>query len=352
MDDPVLLRCSAEPQVDQRQARDVPPAQPGFTAQTGSQCAPDKTGRTGDDDVHGSRQAALTTRCSITPNGPSRPSSISGLHADPVAELHEPGLDLAEVDLLDHAPLGDAGRARGARLVGNRSRADDAARRQAPRARRVGDQLPEMEIHLAAVRFAESLAVPFDMQFHLHPAVAPAVAEFVGRDRHRSKGGRRLGLQEAEAGLHLVRPECAQAPVVDLHDQTDAPQCRLGRRAHRHRAADHAELAFEVDAVGFARHRHLIKRAEEVVTRTLVHHRDGVEVRNRRCIESLLHQVAVVQEGRGIEPLRAARQRRHAALRIEREGVRHPSGIEGVVEFGKRTHDVVPARHRVDQGRC
>ena len=50
--------------------------------------------------------------------------------------------------------------------------------------------------------------------------------------------------------------------------------------------------------------------AEEVVAGALVHHGHAVEQRDRRRVEGLLHQAAVVQEGRTVEPLRGARQGR------------------------------------------
>lgn len=118
--------------------------------------------------------------------------------------------------------------------------------------RRVRDQYAEVEV-LAATRAAEPRTLPVDVQRHLHPAALPRVAQFVRRHRDRRERGRRLGLQEAEAGAHLGRAERTQAPFIDLHHQADAAERDVGRGSHRHRAGDHAELAREVDAVRLAR---------------------------------------------------------------------------------------------------
>jgi len=66
---------------------------------------------------------------------------------------------LWSIDDFDHAPLGNARRAHRARHIRHRARADDRAGAQPARARCVGDELVEAEVHLAAVRLAEALFV-------------------------------------------------------------------------------------------------------------------------------------------------------------------------------------------------
>ncbi len=114
----------------------------------------------------------------------------------------------------------------------------------------MGDQLAEAVAHLPPVRMAEVLAVPGDVQVEGHAAVGPGAAEFVGGDRHRCECGGGLGVQEAEAGLHLARRDRAQAPIVELDHQADRALRGLGRGAHRRLVQDHPELALEIDAVG------------------------------------------------------------------------------------------------------
>src|SRR5271166_5704404 len=61
--------------------------------------------------------------------------------------------------------------------------------------------------------------------------------------------------------------------------------------------------------------------AEKIVARALVHDRDRVEVGNRRLVERALHQTAVIEERRGIAPLRRARQERQAKPRFSSLGM-------------------------------
>jgi hypothetical protein len=93
-------------------------------------------------------------------------------------------------------------------------------------------------------------------------------------------------------------------------------------------------------------------RAEEIVAGTLVHHRHGVEVRDRRRVECLLHQPAVVEEGRAVQPLRGARQRCGAGLGIEGLRLAATTVVQDIREAPQGRFAFVPMLQGMDQTGC
>ena len=90
------------------------------------------------------------------------------------------------------------------------------------------------------------------MQAHGHAVVAPGGSQFLRRDGDRREAGRGFGLQEAEAARHFVGADRAQAPVIDLNDETDAIRRGLRGRPHRNLGDNDSEFALEVDPVRLA----------------------------------------------------------------------------------------------------
>src|SRR5690606_12393984 len=108
---------------------------------------------------------------------------VGHLDVDRVAELHERGAELAGVDLLPHALLGDAARALRRLEVGDGAAADDGARGEAARLRGVLEQVVEAEVHLGPrVWLAEQLAVPPGPERQVNATALPGLPELVGGD--------------------------------------------------------------------------------------------------------------------------------------------------------------------------
>ena len=112
----------------------------------------------------------------------------------------------AVLDLLEHAPFGEAGGAV------ERSRFDTVpeptmrAGAEPARARRVRDELGKSERHVhAGVGLAERLIVDAADERQMHLAVAPGAAELIRRDRDGREAGRGLRLVEAETLRQLAR---------------------------------------------------------------------------------------------------------------------------------------------------
>ena len=72
----------------------------------------------------------------------------------------------------------------------------------------------------------------------------------------------------------------------------------------------------------------VVARAEEVVAAALVHQRVGPEARRHLGVARPADQLDVVDEGRAVGPLVGARQRRHAARRLEGERVARLAVVE------------------------
>ncbi|MOA28103.1 hypothetical protein D3C78_1490280 [compost metagenome] len=68
-------------------------------------------------------------------------------------------------------------------------------------------------------------------------------------------------------------------------------------------------------------------------------------------VVGLLHDLAVVEERRGIDELVGARQRRTDPSRVEGEGARRLAGIQGLVFGLQRRFDLGPALDGGLQGR-
>jgi hypothetical protein len=204
---------------------------------------------------------------------------VEHLDLDRVAELHELGHGLALIDGFQHALLGDAAVALRAVDIGDRARAHDAAGAHVAGLADMGDQLAEVEHHVgAAVGLAHLLAVPVHGHRQVHLALAPGLAEFVGRHRHRRECRGRLALEEAEALAQFGRDQVAQRDIVGQHHQADGFAGLLGRGAHPHVAGNHGHLGLEVDAEGLAGADDIVLRPDEVVRAALVHQRVGPEL--------------------------------------------------------------------------
>ena len=89
--------------------------------------------------------------------------------------------------------------------------------------------------------------------------------------------------------------------------------------------------------------------AEEVVAAALVHQRVGPEFGRHVGAARAPHQLDVVHVGRAVGPLKGARQRRHARLRVERERVARAAVVERVVEFEQLRREEGPVVERALQ---
>ena len=114
---------------------------------------------------------------------------------------------------------------------------------------------------MPAVRMAELRAIPVHVNGQLYASVPPAITELIRRHRHGREAGRRLGLQEAEAGLDFAARQYPQAPVVDQHEQADVRGRRFGAAAHGYAIDDDADFALEVHAILLRGQRHVVARA-------------------------------------------------------------------------------------------
>ncbi|MNF59595.1 hypothetical protein D3C76_1104860 [compost metagenome] len=54
------------------------------------------------------------------------------------------------------------------------------------------------------------------------------------------------------------------------------PKCLFGRTTHGHVINHYAKLAFEVDAVSITRQREIFRGPQEVIPRSLIHQRNGL----------------------------------------------------------------------------
>jgi hypothetical protein len=92
-------------------------------------------------------------------------------------------------------------------------------------------------------------------------------------------------------------------------------------------------------------------RTEKIVARTLIHYRDGVEVGDRRMLEGLRHQPAMVEKRGAVTPLRRPRRWREAAGRLEWECTGSLADIEVVGKPPQRRFARLPALKRGQQVR-
>src|SRR5690606_19686288 len=115
--------------------------------------------------------------------------AIQHLDAHAVAEAQPGRLRRTVPESLEHAALGEAGRAdlgalRARGVVGDGARAHDGAGAEVPGGRRVRDQAGEVEGHVdSGIRLAEPRAVDVADEGQVHLVVAPGVAQLVRRHR-------------------------------------------------------------------------------------------------------------------------------------------------------------------------
>lgn len=194
--------------------------------------------------------------------------------------LEERCVHPAFAQLLAHACLDEAAHTRLVAAVRHGAAAQDGSGDQSSRARRMGNQFAEMELHLLAGLWTSELPV-VEPDFHraVQLAAAPMAAQFVGRDEHRRQRGGRLGLDEAEALGQFGHHQRAQGNVVDQAQQPDMSQGLLCVDAQRNVTGHHDHLRLEVDPQFLAGRHDVIARADEVVRGALVHHGIGEEGR-------------------------------------------------------------------------
>jgi hypothetical protein len=129
------------------------------------------------------------------------------------------------------------------------------------------------------------------------------------------------------------------------------PARRLGRHAHRHVADDHADLAFEINAMGFVDCLDVIVGADEGIGAALVHQRVGPERRRHLHAARLAHQLDMHDVSRAVGPLIGAWQGCRERLGVEIEGA---GGLALGELLGKRAElgfDCRPVVERLLQGR-
>ena len=199
---------------------------------------------------------------------------------------------------------------------------------------------------MPASGWPKSCAVDAADERQVHLAVAPGLAELVGRHRHRRERRGGLGLIEAEALGELAGNQVAQRPVVDQHDQLDV-------RRRRRPASVPIGTSSVITATSASRsmpqavvaERHVVARAEQVVGAALVHQRIGPERRRHLRAARLAHQLDVVDVGAAIHPVIGARQRRRALRRVEGHDVGSARTVlERRGALGEPRRDGAPSR--------
>ena len=240
-------------------------------------------------------------------------------------------------ELLQRALLDDAGHAARCVAVGDRAGADDAARAESARTRRIAQDVDEAEVLVVAgAQLAAHLAVDLDAQPAEGAALAPVGAQLVGRDGEGAEGARGLAVEEAEAFGQFARDQRAQRDVVDQHQQPHLGQRLLGRGRGAQVADDHGQFALEVGAPGRVGG-DVLAPGEVAVRQALVDDRLGARRRRHLGAARAAHALHVRQVAAGIDPLVGARQRRQQRREFERLA-RGGVGVE-------------PGRGRAQQGR-
>ena len=266
------------------------------------------------------------------------------LDAQAVAEGHVVGAGAAAVDDLARALFGDAAVAGGRIALADRAAADDAAGTQPARAGDVRDQLAEVQAHLGAGVDVGRRCWPFQ-------AMSTGRCTRPPRQAAPSSSGVTATGAKAVAGLLCRKPNClassvghqvAQAPVVGQHQQPHAVQRGVGAGAHGDVAGDHGQLGLEVDAPGGVGKDRVVAGAEQVVAAALVDTRVVHEVGRRLGAARAAEQVDVVGEGRAVGPLVGARQRRHAQLGVEGEGMARLALVQRLVQVFELRRQEVP----------
>ena len=210
---------------------------------------------------------------------------------------------------------------------------------------------------MSSPAFGQPKGLPFTAQESgsesLAPSQAPPSSSGVTATGEKADDG--LRLEEAEALAELVRDEVAQRHVVDDHHEPDRRRGLLSRRRHGDVAKDHRDLALEVDAPGFGRHRDRFARPEERVGAALVHQRIGPERRRHLGAPGPADELDVVHIGRAVGPLIGARQRRGAVVLVEAERG-HRADLELARQIGEARAVALPVvegrlqRRRDDEG--
>ena len=138
----------------------------------------------------------------------------------------------------------------------------------------------------------------------------PGLPQFIRGKGHRRKSRRGFGVNKTKPGLHLARRQRPQTDIVEQDDQADIAQCLLRRAALRHLVDHHREFALKVEAILDPAAAYPGVRGKKVVPAALIHQRRLVGAGNRRQMKGPLHALAMAEEGRSVQPLPGAGQRR------------------------------------------
>ena len=240
-----------------------------------------------------------------------------------------------------HAPLFTTARFHA--LVAHRATANDGAGAHVACFADVGNQLTKVERHVfTGLTHADFAAVPGRLQRQVQAPALPDVTQLIERHRHRAEGGGRLGLKKAKALGKLIGNQVAQAHIIGQHDQTNTGQRLIGRGAHGDIGGDDGDFSLEINAHGLAGHQYIVTGAEKIIAAALVHQRVAVEVGRHLGAARLAHQLHMVEISRTIGPLIGAWQRRHAVVRIKREGMGRLAAVELVIQVLQLGRDIAP----------
>ena len=141
------------------------------------------------------------------------------------------------------------------------------------------------------------------MQFAILPA-----RQGIRRHRHGRKRTGWFRLHKAEPLGQFGRDQIAQGYVVAQHQEPDRIQRLRPACAHAHRARDHRNLPFEINApVGIPDDR--VSRGQKTVRSTLIHQRIGPKAFGHYRAPRFADQFDVIDVGRAVQKLIGARQR-------------------------------------------
>jgi hypothetical protein len=115
---------------------------------------------------------------------------------------------------------------------------------------------------------------------------------------------------------------------------------------------DDRNFPLEIHVIGFAGQFDVIAGPDEVIRGALTHQRIFLIFVGYPEIEGALHQGAMISESRPVEPLVAARQRRHCLRGIEGEGGRRGTGIELVAARPQRVFHRRPLLQGAQKSGC